>query len=133
MRSEMTAEALGFSAALAFMNVIQRDALESQNVAGPWRSIDDNIVSTTAATVKYLTTWSLSKTLRRREAARQVEGVATFLEARLNRSAHTEDKSVLRAVFWKAILRNIRQSNEWDLSNSYLAIAIIAHDAVGPY
>jgi hypothetical protein len=52
MRSETRAEALGFSAALAFMNVIQREALESQNVAGPWRSTDDSIVSTTAATDK---------------------------------------------------------------------------------
>jgi hypothetical protein len=50
---------------------------------------------------------SLSKTLRRREAALQVEGVATFLEARPKRSAHTEERSILRAVFWKAILGKI--------------------------
>lgn len=87
----MTTEALGFSAALAFMNVIHKIALESQNVAGPCRSTDESIASTMAATDEYGTISSLTKELKSSDAARQVEGVATFLEARLKRSTHSED------------------------------------------
>jgi hypothetical protein len=52
MRSESPEEVLGFSAALNFINVVHREALESQNTAGPWSSTDDSIVSTIAATDK---------------------------------------------------------------------------------